>query len=361
MEYIQRIIAMVKKEFLAMLNDKNTRKILIIPIIVQSILIGYGATFNFSHIPYALFDQSSSIESQRFINHLNNNGIFVLSKNCPSEQCLKDQIDKQKAILGIYIQPSFNTSPTLYVIADARNTASSSAAINYLSDAIDIYNKQNLHIKGSFTLEQRFFYNENNITRYTIMTGMILALSLIQVLMLSSFSVSREKDDGTYDMMLMTPLNPLEILIAKAIAPSIVALLQGFALFCICLFYFKIPFVGNFCSFFTVLFIFSVCNVGLGLAISTFSKTVQQSLIYSFCLALPFVILSGLITPYNAMPAIFQKIALLNPAYYGVSAVHRIYLEGGSFFSVIHLLIPIVIIGIIMFAIATYLFRKSID
>ena len=213
---------------------------------------------------------------------------------------------------------------------------------------------------SALSINFRYLYNINNITRFSLMTGMILALSMIQVMMLAALSISREREDGTFDMMLMSPLTPLEILIGKAIPPTIIAVCQGLVMFLICVLWFEIPFNGNFGALLTVITIFSLCTVGIGLAISALANTAQQSIVMSFTLVLPSIILSGLITPRSAMPELIQYLALLNPYYYGLNALHRIYLEGQSFAQVAHLLLPLLGLGAITMISAAWLFKGKL-
>lgn len=343
--------------------DKGTRKILIIPIIAQSLLFGYGATFNLERVPFILFQDSQDTAARDIVRLINNTPTFVLERTCYSEPCFKEAIDRGEALLGIYIGSDFSRTKTIFVATDARNTASANTALSYVQTIVNEYNlqqQQKYGLKGSLSIEYRYFFNENNITRFGIMTGMILALSMIQVLMLSSLSVSREREEGTFDMMLMAPLTPFEILIGKAMPSTIISVLQGLALFLICLLWFQIPFNGNFFALVSVISIFSLCIVGIGLAISALATTSQQSVVISFTLVLPAIILSGMITPRSAMPEIVQYIALLNPFYYGLEALRRIYLEGQTFFEVFHLMLPLVGIGAVTLTISLILFRGKV-
>lgn len=314
----RRLWALMQKEFVVMFMDKGTRKILIVPLLAQSLLFGYGATFNLERVPYIIFQDSFDHEAVAIVQKIHNTKTFELVKFCTSEQCYKESLDRGEALLGIYIKSDFEKNKVLYVATDARNTSSANTALSYIVSIVNAYNseqKARAGVKGNVTVEYRYLYNEQNLTRFSIMTGMILALSMIQVMMLSALSVSREREDGTFDMMLMAPLTPLEILIGKAIPPTIIAVLQGLGLFLICTLWFEIPFNGQFWALVLVISIFSLCTVGLGLAISAFASTSQQSLVASFIFILPAIILSGLITPRTAMPELVQYITLIDPFY----------------------------------------------
>ena len=354
-----RIFSLIKKEFVAMWMDKGTRKILILPILIQSFIFGYGASFNPETIPFAFYDEAQSSKSSELFHDINSS-LFNLTDYCYDSRCLTDAVSNGNALIGIYIKSDFEKDPKVFVIADARNTTSANIAIGYLNSIIDTFNSKN-YAALTLNINTRLRFNENNISRFSIMTGMILALTFIQVMLLSSLSVSREREDGTFDMLLMTPANPAEILIGKAVPPALVAIAQGLMLFAICRYYFAIPFAGSLLNIVFVLSLFSISIVSLGLAVSALAKSPQQSLVFVFTLILPAIILSGMLTPISAMPQWFQFISKLNPLYYGMTALQRIYLEGQSFYEIAYLLIPLVLIGAVSMPLAMYLFRHKID
>lgn len=363
-----RLWAMVQKEFIVTVMDKGSRKILILPIIIQSILFGYGATFNLENVPYVLFQDCFDKDATAIVQRLDNNPTLDLVRYCTYESCFKQSLDHGEALLGVHIGNNFVHDRTIFVATDARNTSSANMAVSYIQNIVQEYNREqqqhavnNNYVSSHMKIEYRYLYNNNNITRYTILTGMILALSMLQVMMLASLSVSREREDGTFDMMLMSPLSPVEILIAKAFVPTVIATIQGIALFFICLAWFEIPFAGNFFTLVLLIVIFSLSTVGVGLAISAVSSTSQQSQVMSFTVVLPCIILSGLITPSSAMPAVAQMIAHADPLFYGYEAMKRIYLEGQGLMDVLHLLVPLIGLGLITLTISVMLFRGKLS
>lgn len=377
---VRRILALMKKEFLVMWADPGTRKILIIPILVQCIVFGYAVTFNLEHIPYVLLDESQSAQSTQLMMQVDGCGYFEAAKLCESQQCFTQAMDKGIGLIGIHFAPDFATSGEVQVIADARNTASANTALSYLSDLLSGFMAERA-ASGAAAAQAtaagtaavagegagrihyiiRYYYNPQNITRFGILTAMILALSMLQVMLLSSLSVAREKEEGNFDMLLMTPANPLEILVGKALPPAAVAFLQSLALFVICTLYFEIPCRGSVLLLFGIVSVFSVAIVGLGLAISAVARSAQQALVTSFLVTLPCIILSGFITPVSAMPQWFQPVTLINPLYYGVNAVQRVYLEGAGFMDIAHLLIPFALCAAVTMPLSMWLFRHRVS
>lgn len=355
-----RILGLVKKEFLTILMDRNSKIILFAPVIVQCIIFGYGASFHLEHVPYVICSQSNDALSHEIEQTLAKTPHFELQEQCTSIECLRDNVNYQKSLIAIYIDSNFKNTRNLNMILDARNTASANTASGYVNDIIENINNKYFG-KNPITINTQFLFNENNYTRYTILIGMTLALSIIQVLLLSSLSVTREKEDGTYDMMIMTPARPLEMLIGKALPPIIIATIQSLILITICYFYFKIPMRGSLIGLTILVVTFSVTVVGIGLTISTLSSTTIQSLIFGFSLCTILIMTSGLITAVDGMPSSFKVMAYLNPAYYGINSMWQIYLEGKTLLDVMPLIAPLIAIGIITLSIASYLFRHKLN
>ena len=355
-----RIMAQVKKEILTILKDKKSRVILVAPVIVQCIIFGYGASYHLEHIPFTFLSNDNSALAHELKNTLINTPKFELTENCLDLSCLENSISNQKSIVAIYLDSNFKNTHQVNVITDARNTASANTCLAYLNQIVTSLNLK-LYQNDNLALVSNFLFNENNYTIYTVLIGMCLALSIIQILLLSALSVTREKEDGTYDMMIMTPVRPLELLIGKALPPIVIACIQSLVIIIICYYYFKIPMRGSLIDVLLQIVIFSFTVVGIGLTISTLSSTTMQSLIVGFSLTIILITTSGLLTAFDAMPIFFQYVATLNPAYYGISGIWQIYLEGKSILDIYLLQVPLIFLSFLTLSIATYLFRHKIN
>lgn len=357
-----RIKALMVKEFLLMWLDKGTRKILFIPIIVQCLIFGYGVTFNLEKIPYLLLDESHTPQSVRLAGALHLNPLFELQRTCISQEDLVQSMAAGEGLIALHLPPEFAKTGEVYLIADARNTAAANTASAYLTELIAGLNAAQGTGQSALRLDYRYYYNEHNITRYSILTSMILALSLIQILLLASQTVAREREEGNFDMLLMTPATSVEILIGKAVPPAAAACLQSLILFLLCRFYFEIPLRGSFLLLCLTAILFAFAVVGVGMIVSVLARSAQQALITAFIIALPCVILSGLITPFAAMPQVLQLIVkCINPLYYGISALQRIYLAGAEFDEIYPLLLPLIICAGVTMPVTMRLFRRQLQ
>ena len=191
------------------------------------------------------------------------------------------------------------------------------------------------------TVESRAWYNPNLETRWNLLPGLIASLSMIQTLMLAALSVARERENGTFDQLLVTPFTPTEIMIGKAIPTILIGLIQSTIVLLVALFWFKIPLAGSLADALYRTDLFTVASVGIGLSISAVSANMQQAMLYTFMLIMPLILLSGLATPVRNMPEFLQIATLVNPLRFAIDLVQRVYLEGVGLLTVIHDLIPL--------------------
>jgi ABC-2 type transport system permease protein len=178
--------------------------------------------------------------------------------------------------------------------------------------------------------------------------------------MLTALSVAREREQGTFDQLLVTPFRPFEIMIGKAIPNLVIGLAQSTTILLIAQFWFRIPFVGSFVVLYVGLTLFLMAAVGLGLLVSSIAMTMQQAMLYAFLLILPFALLSGLTTPVSSMPAILQSAMIINPLRYSLDLTKRVYLDGAGFVNLVSDLIPLLIIGLVTLSGAAWLFRRRL-
>lgn len=366
---LSRLIALIKKEFMALLTDPSTRAILVFPVIIQSILFGYGATYNLQNIPWVLYDGDHSATSQHIVEHLNGNGFFTLVEVAPNMAAFERSLVEGRALIGVAVAPQFEarrqsnlTQPgaerpaQIELVADARNLTTANVAMGYTRAAIGDL----LSTDTTLTWQERFLYNPQNLTRYSIMPSLILALTMIQVLSLSGLSVAREREEGTFDMLLMTPLTVGEIYLGKAIPAITVGVGQGLLIWAVCYFWFEIPFAGSFLTLLTVIGLFATSLVALGLAVSALSRTLQKALIGAFLIVLPSIILSGLMTPIEAMPEWMQIATYANPLRFAIEAVRRVYFEATPLSALWPLLIPTLVQCVVSTVLALVLFKRNV-
>ena len=191
--------------------------------------------------------------------------------------------------------------------------------------------------------------------------GMIATLTILQTMMLTALSVAREREQGTFDQLLVTPYSPYEIMIGKALPSILIGLAQATLVLLVAELWFRIPFAGSYFTLYLGLGIFVMAAVGIGLLISAVSATMQQAMLYTFIFLMPFMLLSGLTTPISNMPETLQYFTMINPLRHAIILVQRVYLEGAGIETIMPYLVPLFIIGVVTLTCASLLFRYRIN
>jgi ABC-2 type transport system permease protein len=367
---LRRIANMCHKEFLAVVKDPKTRAILFVPALVQSMLFGYAATFDLTDAPYVLLDQSHSAASIELVARLEGSGVFRRVATLVNQEGMARAIETHQAMLAVQIGPRFEhqlnagLAAPVQLILDGRNSNTAGSAASFVSQVVATYNRDwRIRHGGSgptLSVETRAWYNPNLETRWNMLPGMVAALSMLQTLLLSALSVAREREQGSFDQLLVTPMSPLEIMAGKALAPVLIGLAQSTIILLVTALWFKVPLAGSLLTLYAGLGLFTIASVGIGLSISAVSLNMQQAMLYTFVLIMPMMLLSGLTTPVRNMPQLLQTLTMANPLRFAIDLVQRVYLEGVGLRVVAHDLLPLVIIAAITLPLAAWLFRNRL-
>jgi ABC-2 type transport system permease protein len=178
--------------------------------------------------------------------------------------------------------------------------------------------------------------------------------------MLTGLSVAREREQGTFDQLLVTPFRPVEIMVGKALPAILVGIMQATLVLLVAQLWFRIPFAGSFFTLYAGLSVFLLAAVGMGLLLSSISATMQQAMLFSFLLIMPFSLLSGLTTPVSSMPVFLQYVTLINPLRYAIDIAHRVYLEGVGLGVLIPELWPLALIATVTLSASSWMFRHRL-
>jgi len=367
---ILRILALTRKELLAVLKDKRARTSLLLPPMIQTLIFGYAASYDLNHVPYALFDQDRSQLSSELIARLDGTGVFNRVADIHRASDIKELIDNKRVLLVIQIDADFERriqsgqSADVQVIADGRNSNTASTASSYVNAIVQSFNADwSSQHGGSQGLQivSRAWYNPNFETRWNMIPGMIGTLTLLQTMLLTAMSVAREREQGTFDQLLVTPFRPVEIMIGKALPSMMIGTVQATTVLLIAQLWFRIPFAGSFITLYIGLVLFLLAAVGIGLLMSSVAQTMQQAMLYSFLLIMPFALLSGLTTPVSNMPRALQVFTFINPLRYAIDITQRVYLEGVGLGRLTHDLWPLIVIATITLSGASWLFRHRLQ
>ena len=370
LEILHNVLVLIRKEALMIVKDKRSRAILVVPILIQTMLFGYVATYDLNRVEYALLDEDHSFSSRELARRFEASPVFhrVLTLRNSSE--IAGVLDRKRALLVLHIGPRFearlNAGQTVpvQVLVDGRNSNVAGTASGYATGMIEAFSNARLREKGlsgtTLTISGRAWFNPNLETRWNILSGLLAVLAVIQVTVLAGQSVAREKEQGTFDQLLVTPFGPMTIMFGKALPPVLVGLVQSSLVLLMTLYWFGIPFAGSVVLLYLSLILFNLAIVGIGLCVSALTSTMQQAMLYTFTLLMPMILLSGFTTPIMSMPETFRIATLVNPVRYGVELAQRIYLEGAGLEEIRHLFPPLGVMAAITLGTASRLFRRRL-
>jgi ABC-2 type transport system permease protein len=250
------------------------------------------------------------------------------------------------------------------VIVDGRNSNTAGTVMGYVNLAVARFNADWRSSRGQpgapIRVTTRAWYNPNLETRWHMIPALVGTLTFLQTVLLTGMSVAREREQGTFDQLLVTPFRPFEIMVGKSVPPMLVGIGQATLILLVGQFWFEIPFAGKFLTLYIGLGFFLLAAIGIGLLLSSIAATMQQAMLYSFMIVMPFALLSGLTTPIDSMPEILQYVTLVNPLRYAIEIAHRVYLEGAGLGLLWPQLWPLTLIALVTLPVASWMFRHRL-
>ncbi|MEJ5286308.1 MAG: protein of unknown function / Efflux ABC transporter, permease protein [Candidatus Kapaibacterium sp.] len=375
---MRRILSFVIKELIQLRRDKRMIGIVLVSPIIQLILLGYAANLDVKTIGTTILDFDKSTLSRKFVQTLLSSKYFQINKYAKNYNEIKKDIESGRAIVCIVFPKDFeknlirHRTSSIQVILDASNGNKTSIVFGYLANATAQFNK--LHLgdfqiqNGSFLYssfpriqpEIRVWYNPNMETRKFFLPGIVALLLLIIAIPLTAMAIVREKEIGTIEQILISPAKSFEIVAGKLIPFLLVGLLDFTFVLSVMVFWFGIEVRGSVLLLYFTGFLFTLSNLGLGLFISTISKTQQQAMILSvFGIIVPMIYLSGFVFPIENMPKIIQTITFLIPLRYFLVILRGIVLKGIGIFELWDQILILSAYGVAFFLLSLIRFRKT--
>jgi drug efflux transport system permease protein len=373
---IRRLRHLIWKEFIQVLRDKKLRLFIFLPPIIQLIAYGYAINFDIKHVPTAIFDQSHSAESRHLISRFESSEYFAIKYFIHTEAELGRLIDNNQVTMVLRVPYDFarliksDQSTSVQVVVDATDSNAALIVGRYASTVISDFSlailKERLarlgalQVKSPVTIEQRAWYNTNLSSRYSFVPGVIAMVVMLVSLMLTALAVVREKEIGTIEQILVSPIRPVEFMLGKTIPFIVISLLDMTVIILVGVFWFEVPLRGSLLVLFLGAITFLFNSVGLGLFISTVSSTQQQAMMAGTFFFTPAILLSGLIFPISNMPPFFQYLTYLNPLRYFVVVVQGIFLRGDGLAVLWPQMVGMVVLGVTLLTLSVLRFQKRL-
>lgn len=374
-----RIIAIVIKELIELKRDKAARFHLVVPIIAQMVLFGYAATFEVYHVSTVVLDLDHSQESRDLLSRYAFSSRFDIVKVAHTQQEVTDAVDRSNAAVALVIHAGFaellrkGQSAPLQVIVDGTNSNTALIALGYVDNIAngfaDEYAKQStqgtLGAHGmrqvEVTLEQRPWFNEDLNGQWFFVPGLIGTLLLVVIVNLTAFAIVREREVGTLEQVMVSPIRPAELIFGKTVPFFLVGLGEVAIVVAVAIFWFQVPFVGNPLVLLSGTALYLISTLALGLLISTVCSTQQQAFSMNFFVLTPFFILSGFSFPISSMPKLLQWLTYANPLRYYLVVIRGTFLKGIGLEVLWPQLAAMTAIAAILLTTSILRFRKSLE
>ena len=363
-----RLLALIRKEFLALLRDKASRFVLVGPPLIQLLVFSYAATFDLANIPFVVINEDPGLAGRQVVARFAGAPAFHQIAALPSTAGMAEMIDRRDALLAIHVDRTFTRSllagrpAPLQIVIDGRNSNTAAIALSYASEIVLRFDAEWAAAHGGAvapaTLDVRAWYNPNLLSRWFVVPGIVGLLTFVVTILVSGLSVVREREAGTFDQLLVTPYRPWEILLAKA-APGLLIGSAEAALICaVAVTWFGVPLLGSLAALAIGLELFLISATGIGLMISSLAATQQQGLLGVFLFLVPAIILSGFATPIANMPRAVQYFTYLNPMRYFMVILRGTFLEGDRIADLLQQDWPLALLGIASMTAAAWLARR---
>ena len=374
-----RLKQMLIKEFIQVFRDKRTRFILIGPPIIQMMVFGYAANYEIRHVPTVVLDLDHSQESRELVSRFTSSPYFEVQRQLADSRELGDLIERGDATVGLEIDAGFaeklrsgQTAP-LQVIVDATNSNTALIASGYIAqiaqgfaqqyqrDRIDRIAPQLMEVMPQVELAPRPWYNPDLRSRWFFVPGIIGSLTLVLVITLTAFAVVREREIGTLEQMMVTPIRPAEFILGKTLPFFLIGIFDVTLIAVVGSLWFQVPFRGHVSVLALGAVLFILCMLGVGLLISTISATQQQAMVTSFFFIMPAITFSGFGFPISTMPHWMQLFSYVIPLRYFLIVIRGTYLKGVGMDILWPQMAAMAGLGVALLTAAILRFHKALD
>jgi ABC-2 type transport system permease protein len=324
-----RLRALLAKEFRQLLRDPRMAFFVIVPPLVQLIVFGYAATYDVRYAEVAVVDYARTPATRALLADVTSTGRFDLRRFADMETA-SDAMDRNEIRVIMRLPADFDQSRVVQLVADGSDSNSALMVLGQLSGALRTSVRQSVDTEPPVRLEERAWFNPNLEDRAYFVPGIIANVVLVATMILAAMTVVREREMGTLERLMVTPIARLEFIIAKIIPVGVVGMIDVFLVTAVAVFWFDVPFRGSVSALLLGSMLYLMSTLGLGLLVSSYSKTQQQAMLLAFFIIMPATTLSGFAFPIGNMPELVQPLAWINPLTYYLIVVRDVFLKGGT-------------------------------
>lgn len=366
----RRIISLIVKELLALLRDPKSRFVVIVPPLIQLFVFSYAATYDVSAIRMAVLDDSRTPESRALLSRFAGAPDFAALVPVARAEEMSALLERRAVSAGLHIGPRFaadlRADPPAQValVLDGRMSNTAQIIHGYATRIILDFNREWGAERGwpapPSVLVERVWFNPNMESLWVVVPGLAGVLTMVVALVVTALSVARERELGTFEQLLVTPLRPVEILVGKTAPAVLIGLLEATLIVAAAQLWFRVPLTGSVALLYGAVTVFLLSIIGVGLFISSLVRTQQQAIVGAFLFLVPAIILSGFATPLENMPEWLRAATWINPLRHMMVILRGVFLKDAPLSIVFDSLWPMAVIAAVTLAGAAILFRRRL-
>ncbi|MCC8144496.1 MAG: ABC transporter permease [Tannerellaceae bacterium] len=368
---MKQFLAFVKKEFFHIFRDARTMLILLGMPIVQIILFGFAITTEVKNTPVAVYDLSNDVVTQQIIQRIQANPYFTLVEEPHSPEQIEEVMKKGTATLVIVFDSDFQNNmlhtgeAAVQLIADATDPNQATTVVNYATSILTQYQQEiSTQYQAAFAIipQTRMLYNPQMEGAYNFVPGVMGLILMLICAMMTSIAIVREKEKGSMEVLLVSPIKPIYIIIAKAVPYFTLSIVNLISILLLSVFVLKVPIAGSLFLIICVSLLFILVALLLGLLISNIVNTQVAAMLASgMALMMPTMLLSGMMFPIESMPPILQWISSIMPARWYIEAIRKLMIQGVAGIYVIKEISIILLMILILLVVSLKTFKKRLS
>ena len=367
---LRRILTILRKELLVLLDNKQARLMLIVPPLMQIVIFAWAATMEVRNVEVAVLNHDTGYWSRQVLARVQGSPTFTSLVHLQSHSEIRPTLDSRKALVVLVFDQDFSRRvesgqpAQVQALLDGRRSNAAQITNHYLERILqslvpELPMSRMAQPAPRMAVEPRFWFNPNLEFQWFFLPNLIGILSFMLGLVVTGLTVAREREMGTFDQLLVSPARPVEIALAKLLPGCVVGLCHGTLFVLIAHFGFGVPVVGSLTLLYAAMFLFSLASGGLGLMVSSLSSTQQQAFLGAFTIGVPCVLISGAITPIENMPLFLQYASQLNPLRHFIAITQGVFLKDITALAAALALLKIIAIGCVSVSISVWMFMRK--
>ncbi len=373
----ERIKHMLVKEFIEVFRDPRMKALIFVVPVLQLMIFSYAANTDVRHVATAVYDLDNTVSSRELVSRFVKSGYFDVVENISSDVRERELLDRGKVLVVLHFDKGFEgdllagRSAPFQMIVDGTDSNTAGIVLGYSNTIVHEFSQAILQQRidrlfgqvrrpGQVVLQTRAWFNENRESRTFFVPGVIALMITLLTLLLTSLAIVREKEIGTMEQIMVTPIRPVEFILGKTVPFALISFVDLALVALVGVYWFEIPVRGSFGLLVFSMSVYLVSTLGIGLLVSTVSETQQQAMMSTFFFFMPAVLLSGFMFPIANMPVVVQWLTYLNPMRYVMVILRGIFLKGVGLNILWPQVTALAVMGAVTLALASKRFRKTL-